>query len=174
MSGRRISGVLKVAQFAAQTSVSVEKSRAEIETILARYGASQFGYATDSIRGLATIQFCAKERHIRFTLRLPLVSEKQFAFTAHQRKRRSVDEQHKAWEQACRQRWRALCLCIKAKVEAVECGITEFEAEFMAHIVLPGGETVGQLMRPQIEQAYLTGNCPPGIAGLLPPPVEVE
>lgn len=159
-----------VAQFAVQTSVSVEKSRAEIETILSRYGANQFGYATDSERGIATIQFCAKGRHVRFTLRLPLVSEKEFQFTAQRRQRRSVDEQKKAWEQACRQRWRALCLCIKAKLEAVECGITEFEAEFMAHIVLPGGETVGQFMRPQIEQAYLTGKVPPGIAGLLPSP----
>ena len=159
-----------MAQFAAQTSVPVEKSRAEIESILARYGASQFGYATDSLRGLATIQFFARERHIRFTLKLPLASEKEFMFTAQRRQRRSADEQRKAWEQACRQRWRALCLCIKAKLEAVECGITEFEAEFMAHILLPGGETVGQLMRPQIEQAYLDGSVPPGIAGLLPAP----
>lgn len=163
-----------MAQFAANTSVSVEKSRAEIETILARYGANQFGYATDSLRGLATIQFCARDRHIRFTLNLPLFSEKQFAFTAHQKKRRSPQEQMKAWEQACRQRWRALCLCIKAKLEAVECGITEFEAEFMAHIVLPSGGTVGQLMLPQISQAYLTGSEPQGIRGLLPSPAEVK
>lgn len=163
-----------MAQFAANTSVSVEKSRAEIESILTRYGANQFGYATDSLRGLATIQFCARDRHIRFTMNLPLVTEKQFMFTAHQRKRRSQDEQMKAWEQACRQRWRALCLCIKAKLEAVECGITEFEAEFMAHIVLPSGGTVGQLMKPQIEQAYITGDPPPGIRGLLPAPASAE
>ena len=161
-----------MAQFAAQTSVSVEKSRAEIESILARYGANKFGYATDSERGLATIQFCARDRHIRFTLNLPLANDRQFLFTPSRRQRRSQDEQMKAWEQACRQRWRALCLCIKAKLEAVECGITEFEAEFMAHIVLPSGGTVGQLMLPQISQAYLTGGEPQGIKGLLPAPAE--
>ena len=57
-----------------------------------------------------------------------------------------------------------------AKLEAVEAGISEFEDEFMAHIVLPGGGTVSNLMRPQIEQAYLTGDVPSGIAGLLPGP----
>lgn len=160
-------------RFAENTSVSVEKSRAEIETILTRYGASQFGYATDTMRGLATIQFCAKGRHIRFTLNLPLFSDKQFMYTPSRKQRRSPEEQGKAWEQACRQRWRALCLCIKAKLEAVECGITEFEAEFMAHIVLPTGGTVGQLMGPQIQQAYLTGTVPNGIAGLLAAPDDV-
>ena len=31
-------------KFATQTSVSVEKSRAEIESILSKYGAREFGY----------------------------------------------------------------------------------------------------------------------------------
>lgn len=161
-------------RFAEATTVPVEKSRAEIESILNRYGASQFGYTTDTVRGLATIQFCAKERHVRFLLHLPLFSEDQFVYTPAKRVRRSPQEQQKAWEQACRQRWRALALCIKAKLEAVECGITEFESEFMAHIVLPGGQTVEQLMRPQIANAYLTGSVPPGIAGLLPAPSELN
>lgn len=159
-------------KYATQTSVSVEKSRAEIETILTRYGADRFGYATDSERGLATIQFEANGRHIRFVLQLPRKSDDEFYWTPAKKKARSDEQQLAAWEQACRQRWRSLALCIKAKLEAVECGITEFEAEFMAHIVLPDGSTVGQVMGPQIEQAYLTGGTPPGIAGLLPAPSE--
>lgn len=160
-------------QYAAGTSVSVEKSRAEIETILNRYGAGQFGYASDAEQGLATIQFKAKNRHVRFVLQLPKRGDKQFQVSPKGRSRLSPEKQIAAWEQACRQRWRALALAIKAKLEAVECGITEFEEEFMAHIVLPNGETVGSLMRPQIEQAYLSGDVPPGIAGLLPAPKDV-
>ena len=30
----------------------------------------------------------------------------------------------------------------------------------MANIVLPGGQTVGDFMKPQIEQAYLSGAVP--------------
>lgn len=66
-----------------------------------------------------------------------------------------------AYEQDVRQRWRALCLCIKAKLEAVEAGITTFEDEFMAHIVLPNGQTMSQHATPMIAQAYETGNVPP-------------
>ena len=54
----------------------------------------------------------------------------------------------------------ALCIIIKAKLEAVESEITVFDEEFMAHIVLPNGETVGSVMVPQIEQAYLTNEMP--------------
>lgn len=159
-----------MAQYAANTSVSVEKSRAEIESILTKYGAGQFGYATDQGRGLASIQFSASGRHVRFVLQLPRQMDEAFVMCPKGKKARTADAAYKAWEQACRQRWRALALCIKAKLEAVECGIAEFEDEFMAHIVLPGGQTVSSLMRPQIEQAYLTGDEPSGIAGLLPAP----
>ncbi|WP_198651245.1 hypothetical protein [Salinicola sp. CPA57] len=69
-----------------------------------------------------------------------------------------------AWEQACRQRWRALALVIKAKLEAVESGITMFEEEFLAHIVLPNGGTVGGWMLPQIKKSYDSGSMPPLLA----------
>ncbi len=158
--------------YASTTTVSVEKSRAEIERILERYGADQFGYGRDDSRGLASIQFRANGRHVRFLLVLPSRQAKEFVQSS--RGPRSADAAHKAWEQACRQRWRALVLCVKAKLEAVEAQISTFEDEFMAHIVLPSGDTVGEVMRPQIERAYLTGQQPPGIAGLLPAPREPE
>lgn len=49
---------------------------------------------------------------------------------------------------------------IVAKLEAVEAGITEFEDEFLAHIVLPSGNTVGNWVRPQIAKSYATGEMP--------------
>jgi hypothetical protein len=70
------------------------------------------------------------------------------------------------FEQACRQRWRALALVIKAKLEAVESGITCFEDEFLAHIILPSGQQVGEWLRPQLKLAYDKGSMP----ALLPPP----
>lgn len=155
-----------MSQYASNTSVSVDKSLSEIQRTIERYGASQFGYATDSLRGLASVQFSAHDRHVRFVLKLPNRSDKAFCETATG-KERSRDAALKSWEQACRQKWRALALCIKAKLEAVESEISEFEDEFMAHIILPGGGTVGQLMRPQIEHAYLTNEPPSGIAGML-------
>lgn len=144
-------------RFAAETTVPVEKSRAEIETLLHRYGADAFGYATRD--GMALIEFRCKERHVRFVLPLPSRGDRQFQRTPHKHQLRSPEAQHQAWEQACRQRWRALLLAIKAKLEAVDCGIAEFETEFLAYVVDPATrQTVGELVRPMIAERYLGNN----------------
>lgn len=142
-------------KYAANTSVSSELSRIEIEKTLIRYGADNFAYAMTA--GKALIGFTMNERQIKFVLPLPEKGEFRYTPTGRDR---SENSQYEAWEQACRQRWRALNLVIKAKLEAVECGISVFEDEFMANIVLPGGQTVGDFMKPQIERAYISGDVP--------------
>lgn len=146
--------------YAKNTSVSVEKSRGEIESILARYGATAFAYATNA--GKSMIQFQADDRRIMFVLTLPDPKERRFTHTrggkGHQEW--AVEHAYKLWEQSCRQKWRCLALAIKAKLESVETGIASFEDEFMAHIVMPDGKTVSHHMRPKIDQAYKTNKLP--------------
>lgn len=142
--------------YAENTSVPVERSRAELEATLARYGADAFMYGWDQ-EG-AVIQFRAHGRHVKFELPLPARDDQEF--TEHSRGMRTAEAALKAWEQACRQRWRALNLVVKAKLEAVETGITVFEDEFLAHIILPNGQTAGQWMRPQVAKAYEDGTMP--------------
>ena len=147
-------------RYAKDTSVSVDRSRAEIEKILQRYGADCFGYA-HARSGAAQIEFQADGRHIRFFLPMPSADDDEFVLTTTGN-RRSESAAWSAWEKACRQRWRALALAIKAKLEAVECGITEFDEEFLAHIVDPAtGKTVGQAIRPQIEASYMSNEPQP-------------
>ena len=64
-----------------------------------------------------------------------------------------------AHDQAVRQRWRALFLVIKAKLEAVESEIVLFEDEFLPHFILPGGMTVAEKIRndPQFSALLLEG-----------------
>lgn len=150
-----------MSQYASKTTVSVEKSRSEIERLLSRYGADQFisGWNVDK----AVIGFTMEQRQIKFLLPLPDRSDPDFTeykrgYTVH---KRTEDAAYKKWEQACRQRWRALTLVIKAKLEAVESGISEFEDEFMANIVMPNGQTVGQMTKPAIEAAYESGQMRP-------------
>ena len=152
--------------YAAKTEVPVERSRGEIERTLARYGATAFGYAWGADR--AVITFDASDRRVRFAIALPARNERRFThFTRggggsqYARTAAAAEEQ---WQQACRVRWRALALVVKAKLEAVEAGISEFETEFLAHIVLPSGETAGDWMRPQIAYAYRSGEMPPLLA----------
>lgn len=143
-------------RFASDTSVSVERSKAEIESLVMRYGAT--GFASGWSGDQAQIQFMSHDRMIRFNLPLPRRDEKRFTTTPAGRKRLDADDQYKAWEQGCRQLWRALTLAIKAKLEAVECGISSFDSEFLAQIVDPfTGKTVGEIMRPQIAESYKNG-----------------
>ena len=142
--------------YASDTTVSSEKSRNEIERTLTRFGADQFMYGWD--REVAVIQFCIFDRHIRFDL--PLPAKDDFALTPIAQQQRSPAATEKAWEQGTRSRWRALSLVIKAKLVAVDSGIVEFEEEFLAHIVLPDGQTVGDFMLPQIATAYESGEFP--------------
>jgi hypothetical protein len=144
-----------MAHYANNTTISSELSRLEIEKVLIRYGAENFAYATSS--GRALIGFTMYNRQVKFLL--PLPKKEEFTKTETGRNR-TENSQYEAWEQACRQRWRALKLVIQAKLEAVECGISIFEDEFMSNIVLPGGQTVGDFMKPQIEKAYLNGTIP--------------
>lgn len=142
-------------QYAKNTNVASEVSRLEIEKILIKYGADNFAYATAN--GQALIGFTMNDRQVKFLLPLPKLSDFKLTPTG---RTRTENSQYTEWEQACRQRWRALKLVIQAKLEAVECGISVFEDEFMANIVLPGGSTVGDFMKPQIEAAYLSGTIP--------------
>ena len=152
-----------MAKYAEKTEVSCERSQAEIRAIIGRYGATR--YATLDEPGRAAIMFEVKDRRIRFTLPLPEITDSQFDYDGRN-SFRSVESRHKVWEQACRQRWRALALAIKAKLEAVETGIATFEEEFLNYIVLPDGVTVGEFIRPQIETAYATGTMPKMLPGL--------
>lgn len=97
-------------------------------------------------------------RVIRFILELPDPDERRF--TQHSRGARAPAAAEKEWEQACRQKWRALALVIKAKLEAVSAGITTVEDEFLAHTMLPNGQTFGDWAKPEVERAYSLGHMP--------------
>jgi hypothetical protein len=149
-------------RYASKTVVAADRSMAEIESTLRRYGAQKFMYGRDDDRVL--VAFEMHERRLRFVL--PIPTEEEFTRTPTGRTRRSKQIVSGQYEQAVRSRYRALLLSIKAKLESVESDIEEFEDAFMAQIVLPDGSTVGEKLKPQINLAYQTGNMPP----LLPAP----
>ena len=133
--------------YARKTKVPIDRSKAEIERTLMRYGASQFAYATKDDQ--AVVMFRAHDKGVRFNLPLPPVAN----FLKTKRGARSMGAALIAREQACRERWRALSLVIKAKLEAVATGITIFEEEFLAHLVTAGGKTVGERLLPELAES---------------------
>lgn len=146
------------ARYAESTTVPSDRSRAEIEKTLARYGATTFQYGWHPYR--RAIGFVMSGRQIRFILPLPDRENPDFTRTPTG-KSRTATAAEAAYEQAVRQRWRALSLMVKAKLEAVASGIVTFEEEFLPHTVLPSGRTVAQEIMPAVESAYATGAVTP-------------
>lgn len=149
--------------YAANTEVPADRSRAEIERILERYGASAFWYGWDRDSNAAMIAFEVEGRRIR--IMVPMPQREQFAATPTGRKRMasSID---KEWEQGKRQRWRAMALIVNAKLEAVQAGISTIEAEFLAYTLLPNNQTIGDWLGPQIQYVYETQTMPPMLPGV--------
>lgn len=149
--------------YARDTSVPLDRSKAELERLLTRAGADQFGYLTSG-EG-AMIAFRMHERQVRLMMPIPPLAE--FKSTPTGRARAS-GQVFQAWEQAQRSRWRALVLIVKAKLEAVESGLSTFEREFLADVVLPDGRSVHEWLEPQIEEAYETAQMPIALQLALP------
>lgn len=151
-----------MSRYAENTGISSENRRAEIERTLRRYGAAGFGYAVQGDR--AMVEFIKDSRRVRLHLALPDPAGDEFTLT-DQGRRRTDTAAAKAYEQAVRQRWAALSLVIKAKLEAVAAGITTLDAEFLAHLMLPDGSTVGERTLPQLDAAYAGAPLPALLPG---------
>jgi hypothetical protein len=146
--------------FAENTSVPVEKSRAEIERLLMKHKCAKFLAGVDHEKHLAAVQFHAHNRIIKFEIALPDPTDQKYRRDRNGWMRSPAGVQ-KVVEQEERTRWRALLLVIKAKLEAVESHIATFEDEFLAHTLLPNQQTVAEYIGPQVAQMYETGRMPP-------------
>lgn len=150
-------------RYATQTSVSVAKTRAEIEDVLTRYGADGFGVVMALNRARVEFTMTTPDTGrlmIRMELTLPNPNDDEFRYTPARRHKRDDRDAQRAWEQACRSSWRALLLVVKAKLEAVEVGISTIEREFMANIVLPNGQTMADQIIPQLPEAFESNGRP--------------
>lgn len=147
------------ATYAANTEVPVDRSKLELERILRRAGASQYGTANDDAAGRAVVYFRLSDRAIRLSVPLPKRSE--FVQDARRTRVLPAAEQEKRWEQACRTRWRGLVLIVKAKLQMIDLGLSDVEREFLPDIVLPDGRSVAELFKPMLAEAYSSGKMPP-------------
>lgn len=141
--------------YAAQTTVSVEKSQMEVQAVLRKYGADRFGVMED--RQKAYLMFEFNKLMIQMTVPLPEKKDFSLSESGRARKDSQIEE---AYNQAIKQRWRALVLAVKAKLEAVETGISTIEKEFLSFVVMPDGKLLGDHILPQIEEVARTGKMP--------------
>src|SRR5687768_2140578 len=137
--------------YASGSEVPVARSRQHLEQLLRAHGAEGFAYGWTA--GNDRVEFVWKGQRVRFTL--PRPSRDVFALTPSglQRTEKAIQS---AIDAEDRRRWRALLLVVRAKIEAVESGISIFEEEFLAFIVMPNEQTVGEILVPRITDGTIS------------------
>lgn len=137
--------------FAEGTSVSVERSKAELDSLLGKHGATGRGVMSDDVEGKAFVYFILGGERFQLVVPLPKLGD----FPRKDQVPRGWDGwsdaktaewRYRAWEQACRERWRAVLLLVKSKLEIVRLGMSSVRHEFMADLVLANGKTVAEIM----------------------------
>lgn len=131
-------------RYAQGTKVPASQSKSEIESMLRKRGASSF--LSGEANGHYMLMFEMRDRRLKFIVPLPVLG------------RGTTENKVK---QETKRRMRALLLVLKAKLEAVDSKIVEFETEFLAHIVFRDNITVGEHMVPQMRQALVQKDLPP-------------
>ena len=149
---------MSVRRYAEGTTVDVAKSKSDIERLVTLHGANGFvsGYDYDSAIPRSILIFRLRNRTLKYTVDKPAPEK----FKSYKRNRKP-ERLSKIAEQEHMRRWRSLFLIIKAKLEIIESAedqATAFDKEFMADIMLPGGETLGDKLLPQLAAAYESGN----------------
>ncbi len=150
-----------MARYAETTEVTVDRSLGQIQATLKQHGGSRFVYGEDDEKFM--IGFEMQARRYRFVVPLPQATDKDIRYTPTGKVRLNGTIAP-LLEQGRRQRFRALLLVLKAKLEAVDTGITSLEDELLSALVLPNDTTFGQWAKPQVEAAYSLGTMPPMLA----------
>jgi hypothetical protein len=135
-----------VTAYARRTTVAPARTRAEIEHELEKRGASAFGYNRDGQRNV--VAFTLGGLQVRMELPMPAREH----FKDHRARNGVVVSGQRAYDEEVARRWRALLLVVKAKLVAVDEGITSLEREFLADTLLATGRTVLEQIRPAIEE----------------------
>jgi len=152
--------------YARSTEVSPERSRMEIERLLMRFGAGQFGYMTDQEHGRAHVIFTFQGLRVRVTVTLPTIEDVNRTPKGRIKKRERAT---KDLEQEIKRRWRSVTLLVKSKLVAVADGVATFEQEFLPYLVWGDGKTTAERLEGRIGELANTRNT----ARLLPLPEDV-
>lgn len=133
--------------YAKDTKVPVDRSKAELEKMLAKNGATSFLSGTNEEHSMVAFEIAG--RRIKFILPRNVADGKS---------RRDPEQIHRA-------RWRALVLCVRAKLESIESGIETIDEAFLPHVVMNNGKTIGSVVIPHMRQAIESGRLLPLVEG---------
>ena len=142
-----------MSRYAAGTRVATDRTQAEIQTTIRRYGADDIITGQSAEAARAFVQFRYRGFSARVMIPLPDPKERRFWVTPSGKFEREADVARAEWEKATRQQWRVLLLLLKAQFEAIENNVITAEEAFLPWILMPGGRTIGQEVLPQLQAA---------------------
>ena len=153
------------------TRTPVARSKAEVERILKRYGATGFSTSENYREGKILVSFIVPDSPMPgahpIPVKLPVnIKRVYLAMFEHTKKDPTVEEiqrHQKQWEQAERVAWRNLVLWIDAALSASSVGLQTITEAFFAHAVVDVAN--GRRMIEVIADA--AGDLAPGVRGLL-------
>lgn len=151
---------MSLTKFAEGTKVPVSQSQAELRKLLRAKDCERIAFYEEGDE-MAAIAFERKGRRVRLTLRYPPL--KEFIYYPGSYRRRP--DPRPAWEAECRRLWRVLLRLVQGNFEAEDSGLVTFEQVWLAHFILPGGETVADRVVPALDAAQATGQMPPLLPG---------
>lgn len=135
--------------YAKKTTVKSSKSVGDIEKLLMKNKSQRFIHDFNPTNGVVKLAFTFEDTAIRMSLKLPVTLPKGLNPT-------KKDEN--LYEQSKRTAYRQLLLCIKAKIEAVNCGLETVEQAFLPYIMIGPNEVMGDRVIPQIEKIKKNGD----------------
>lgn len=138
--------------YAKGTTVEVHSAQQEIARTLHRYGVDTYSFGARP--AYAVVEFMVQGYLVRVGVPLPVRTAKERG--TNPATGRTINLRT-AWEQDVRECWRSLLLLIKGNLEAVERGIVTPAQAFMAYLVAPNGQTLGDVVLPQYQDSLSSG-----------------
>lgn len=148
--------------YASGTTVAAAKTQGEIMGLLGKRGVTKIATFSDDEKRVYSIAFEHDGVPYRCSLPLPDPSEPRF----NQYKQgssifeRTESAKAKLYEEEVNRKWRAFGMVIKAKIVAVEEGISTMQAEFIGNAILGNGLTVAETHAPELAQLAALGRLP--------------
>jgi len=141
-------------RYAQETTVSVGKSRGEIDDLLRSWGCDAIRWTDSFATGQVSIEFIWKREdvayHARFSLQLPNEAELRKQAIDGRTRKPSASKFEKLRQGVGRQEHRLLLLWLKAALNVVDAGIIPAEAIFLPFLVAKDGRTVAETALPRL------------------------
>lgn len=150
--------------YAAGTTVSSAKTMGEIQGMLAARGVVKVATMTDPEK--FTLAFEFEGVPYRMTLPTPDPASPEFSqyYRGSVLYERSDSQKKKLYEKEVNCRWRAFGMVIKAKLVAVEEGISTIAREFIGDAVLASGQTFREAYADDLPKAIADGKLAGALA----------